>query len=164
DRQVVGTLAHMSPEQAAGLAITTASDWYSVGVMLYEALTGRLPFAGSPQELIIAKQTHPPPSPTAGGAHLPARHARPRGEPVAPRGPDPVRRRRGREIIRRLHGQVPEPTDLPEPHRPLPLIGRSRHLQMLETVFSGLRHGRAQSLFVFGRTGTGKTTLIRSFL
>src|SRR5262249_49148888 len=33
DRQVVGTLAHMSPEQAAGLAITAASDWYSVGVI-----------------------------------------------------------------------------------------------------------------------------------
>ena len=34
DRQIVGTVGHMSPEQSAGRSITAASDWYSVGVML----------------------------------------------------------------------------------------------------------------------------------
>jgi len=55
DRQVVGTLAHMSPEQAVGLKVSRASDWYSVGVVLYQALTGRLPFDGSYDEVVQQK-------------------------------------------------------------------------------------------------------------
>ena len=65
DRQVVGTVGHMSPEQAAGHSVSTASDWYSVGVMLYEAMTGQLPFAGTPEEVLAAKQNEAPPSPDA---------------------------------------------------------------------------------------------------
>ena len=50
----------MSPEQATGLAVNEASDWYSVGVILYEALTGVLPFQGQTLELLARKLQEQP--------------------------------------------------------------------------------------------------------
>lgn len=44
---LIGTLAYMSPEQITGAPITVAADLYCLGITLFEALTGRLPFLGS---------------------------------------------------------------------------------------------------------------------
>jgi serine/threonine protein kinase len=58
-----GTPLFMSPEQAANRPLSTASDWYSVGAMLYLALTGRAPFSGNPLIVMRDKQLVDPPAP-----------------------------------------------------------------------------------------------------
>ena len=58
---MLGTPTHMSPEQCRGLPATAASDQYSLGVTMYEMLTGRAPFVGSLFELIAAHREQSPP-------------------------------------------------------------------------------------------------------
>jgi eukaryotic-like serine/threonine-protein kinase len=53
---VMGTAHYLSPEQAQGLEVTAASDLYSVGVILYEALTGTVPFEGDSAVAVALKQ------------------------------------------------------------------------------------------------------------
>ncbi len=58
----VGTPGYMCPEQARGEEMDHRGDLYSVGVILYELLTGRLPFAGrSTMDVLLAHATEPPP-------------------------------------------------------------------------------------------------------
>ncbi len=53
---VMGTAHYLPPEQAQGLAVTAKSDLYSIGVILYEALTGRVPFEGDTAITVALKQ------------------------------------------------------------------------------------------------------------
>jgi eukaryotic-like serine/threonine-protein kinase len=63
---VMGTPHYLSPEQAQGQAVTAVSDLYSIGVMLYEALAGRVPFEADSAVAIAMKQvSHTPQRPSS---------------------------------------------------------------------------------------------------
>ena len=59
---VMGTLAYMAPEQFSGQPTDARADIYSFGVMLYEMLTGRLPFTGDSAQIMYGHLQQPPPS------------------------------------------------------------------------------------------------------
>ena len=63
---VIGTPRYMSPEQNNGFELTPATDVYSLGVILYEMLTGMAPFTGSTPAEIAQKHANDPPHPPRG--------------------------------------------------------------------------------------------------
>jgi serine/threonine-protein kinase len=59
--QVMGTVQYLSPEQATGKSATASTDIYSLGIVAYEALTGRRPFTGESQMVIAMAQINDKP-------------------------------------------------------------------------------------------------------
>ena len=60
---VLGSVHYFSPEQARGVNVQASSDLYSLGIVLYEMITGRVPFTGESAVAIALKQIQDPPHP-----------------------------------------------------------------------------------------------------
>ena len=173
EEHLVGTAAYMAPEQAASRPVSAASDWYSVGVMLFEALTGRLPFLGSVLSVLMDKQRFEPPAPSELTPDVP--------EDLNALCVDLLRRRPedrppGREVLRRLGSRgATEDQALEEtgahlsastwaPGQRVTLVGRQRHREALEAALTAMCLGRTVAVYLHGPSGAGKTALLQDFL
>ena len=154
---LVGTVAYMSPEQAAASPLSPASDWYSFGLLLYHALTGRLPFEGPPLQVLRDKQERTPPPPRALALDIPEDLD---ALCTALLDVRPERRPGAAEVLQKL-GAAP-PANAPAP-RPL-FVGREDHLQTLAGAYQAVRQGRQTTVQIEGASGAGKTALVQRFL
>ncbi len=164
DQHVVGTVGYMAPEQADGKTLTPACDWYAVGVTLYQALTGVLPYQGSAQQILRAKLTADPVAPATLVAGIPedldtlctALLCR-----------DPAGRPTGAEILARLRrgpADVGPAWDLRPPKRSVSFVGRESHLAVLRAAFARMLAGETVTVELTGKSGTGKSALVQHFL
>jgi eukaryotic-like serine/threonine-protein kinase len=169
DFVVLGTPAYMAPEQATIEGVTAAADWYSVGVILYQVLTGELPFSGSHLDVIEAKRRSRPRAPSdlnPGAASDLARLA------MKLLHPNPAKRPSGEAVLQAVERGPAVPVVAEPPASPSDILfGRQAHLRALNGALDDIRHaiqtgerGGTIVAFVSGLSGMGKTALIRHFL
>jgi serine/threonine protein kinase len=159
-----GTPPYMAPEQIDHHPCQ-GSDWYAFGVMLYEALTGRLPFhEGGTLGILDAKRRRDPPPPEALTLGLPEDLCRLCMDLL---DRHPARRPSGSEVIARLEDARSfrgAPSVVNPSSRGGFFVGRVRELSRLEEAFEAARSEGTRSVHLSGRDGSGKSTLSKHFL
>ena len=162
-----GTPEYMAPEQAESLTVGPAADCYAIGVMLYEALTGALPFAGGPLQILIDKQKKVPVLPSALVTQLPLDLESLCMDLLRI---DPQERPTAEEIISRLGPVEPLPTWVkatsPGPEsitQTSIFVGRTDELALLHKGFADTLTGHNVTIVIEGVSGVGKSALVQQF-
>lgn len=158
---LVGSPHYLSPEQGCGGSLSEATDWYSVGVILFEALTGTYPFDGEIGDVIRQKLYMPAPEAITVSPGIPE-DLNELCRDLLQR--DPRARPRGTEILQRL-GETTDTTlqsSLNSTRRVF--VGRKDILTRLSDLFAAVENSNASILLnIRGASGIGKSALIREF-
>ncbi|HEY6879562.1 MAG TPA: AAA family ATPase, partial [Polyangiales bacterium] len=157
EQRLLSALPYVAPERLEDAPKTPASDWYSVGAILFHALAGAPPFTGSGADMLEQKARSAPALPQGRHASELAELAR---DLLAI---DPDARPEYDEIRERL-GIVNESEPRPSQSWSLladaaPFLGRRRELGLLAEAFERTRHGAVSTLCLYGEAGLGKRTL-----
>ncbi len=162
---IVGTLAYMAPEQLLSEEPSPAGDFYAVGVMLHQALTGKLPDFGRARHSAEEKLRGPPPpvkeaAKALGAGVLPDDLAELcdallRTEPKA---------RPGAEAILRALGAGAASSSGEFAAAKETFVGRGSELDALQDAYAAVTAGGTVAVLVEGASGVGKSALVRHFL
>jgi hypothetical protein len=161
---LLGTPSTMAPEQAALGRVGPASDWYSVGAMLYQALTGRPPFVGSRAEVLNAKMRRLPTAPAEIVDSIPADLSALSMELLAI---EPRQRPLGQSVLSRLcarRASELKPREAFGRESDGIFVGRTAELGALHGALERVRNGTSFTVVVEGESGVGKTSLVQRFL
>lgn len=165
---VVGTVLFMSPEQAEGLPVGPESDWYSVGVLLYLALSGQYPFDGTPIHILFSKVVNDPVaieelvpevSPKLATLCMELMHREPGMRPTG----EEVARRLGVSMID-VEPQVAYTASVKSSTDSQEFVGRSAELQRLSRELKRVEQQGTSTVLLAGPAGVGKSLLARHFL
>jgi eukaryotic-like serine/threonine-protein kinase len=164
EQHVVGTAGYMAPEQAGDGAAGPHVDWYSVGVVLFEALTGCLPFAGAPLDVIVHKRLYDAPAPSALVFDVPPDLDR-LCEWLLSR--DPAQRPDGHQLAAALERHPPaRPAEPAVRSRRVPgtFVGRAAERRWLRARYELVGDAGPLAVWVEGESGIGKTAVVHQLI
>ena len=159
----VGTAHYMSPEQAVSDELTAASDWYAFGVMMYEALAGRLPFSGNPMKIMMEKQERDPPPPRFHNPGVPDDLNLLTKQLLLRR---PNERPSAHKILEclKVAEKAPEARKTSSHFtQTIPFVGREEELKVIRKAYDDSRKD-AVILFLDAESGMGKSEVASHFL
>ncbi len=160
---LAGTPEYMSPEQVWGFDVSAASDWYGVGVILYESITGELPHQGALDELVAQKKAGVS-NPQQLAQHVPTELTNLVTALLAPAIADRAGESAVRQYLRQRGFREARLWDTAGNEFTVPFVGREHELGILEKDFERVQEGQTVVATIEGAPGVGKSELIRHFL
>src|SRR5260221_6724603 len=158
DAGFAGTALYAGPEPLTEGRAGTERDWYAVGTMLYEALSGRVPYDAPLMKL--GELNRAPPVPLS---DLPPALAT-LGELCMRMLAPASELRAGPAALLDALGEPPVRADSIATPRELRLVGRRAELSLLHEAFAEVEQGARRCTVVLGASGLGKTALVDHFL
>ena len=163
----IGTAEYMSPEQGKGLWVDHRSDLYSLGVILYEMLTGAPPFSDlNPVSVIMKHIRESPPPMGEVNIAVPKEMQQVVLRLLAKERVD--RYQSAEELVRALPSEfVPPGDELRDVHRKVvrpQFVGRESEMKILSAMLQDVQAGKQRVVLISGEAGVGKSRLAEELL